>query len=32
VKGTYRTKKKVEKMRYILEVSSPGTLSCDYSY
>jgi hypothetical protein len=31
-KGTYRAKKKVEKMRYILEVSSPGSLSCDYSY
>ena len=32
VKGTYRAKKKVVKMRYMLQVSSPGTLSCDYSY
>jgi hypothetical protein len=31
-KGTYRVKKKVEKMRYMLEVSTPEALSCDYSY
>jgi hypothetical protein len=32
VKGMYRAKKKVAKVRYMLEVSTPGTLSCDYSY
>ncbi len=32
VKGTYRAKKKVAKVRYMLEVSTPGTLSCDYNY
>jgi hypothetical protein len=32
VKDTYRARKKVTKVRYLLEVSSPGTLSCDYSY
>ena len=32
VKNTYRARKKVTKVRYMLEVSSPGTLSCDYKY
>ncbi|MGA2605613.1 MAG: hypothetical protein ABSG14_15450 [Verrucomicrobiia bacterium] len=32
VKETYRAKKKVTKVRYMLEVGSPGTLSCDYNY
>ena len=32
VKKTYRARKKVTKVRYMLEVSSPGTLSCDYKY
>jgi hypothetical protein len=32
VKGTYRANKKIGKMRYMLQVSSPGSLSSDYSY
>lgn len=31
-KGTYRAKQRVAKMRYILQVIPPGSLSCDYSY
>jgi hypothetical protein len=32
VKATYRAKKKVTKLRYRLQVSPPGALSCDYNY
>lgn len=32
VKGTYRAKKKISKVRYMLEVSTPTQLSCDYNY
>jgi hypothetical protein len=32
VKATYRAKKKVVKVRYMLEVTPPKALSCDYSY
>ena len=32
VKGTYRAKRRVGTMRYILQVIPPGALSCDYSY
>jgi hypothetical protein len=32
VNGTYRAKKKVTKVRYMLEVSTPEALSCDYNY
>lgn len=32
VKDTYRVKKKVIKLRYRLQASPPGALSCDYNY
>jgi hypothetical protein len=32
VKDSYRVRKKIGKMRYLLEVSPPGPLSCDYNF